>query len=158
MIYGQGLYASSKPWDGTITIEESIPETPISNYIGTSLIPLAGTINAGIDESVAGGIAQQVPEMGITNISMTLAATYDYVSPSETVLQFTLDGSDEHMGTYDQEYVRVQYNDEDVLEYVLETIGTYESGVAQSIDDGSLIVATVETFGLWIIKEVKDVG
>jgi hypothetical protein len=151
MIYGQGLYASSKPWDGTITIEESIPEMHISNYADASLIPFTEMVNAHIDESVADVITQQVQEMGITNISMTLIPAYDHASPSEIIKQLTLDTTEGHMGTYDTDYVRINTNNE----YVLIESYMYE-GVAQSIDEGSLTVATIDTSVFASIESIEE--
>jgi hypothetical protein len=151
MIYGQGLYASSKPWDGTITIEESISSIVTTRTDVYAMSPITDTAEVSPIEPYSSAINETVSGIRVTFSQFTMSGIYDTVSASEIVGSFTMDSRPDHIGTYDPDFVEINTNNQ----YHLKEAFSY-SGVAQSIDDGSLTVATIDTSVFASIESIEE--
>jgi hypothetical protein len=151
MVYGQGLYASSKPWDGTITIEESISSIVTTRTDVYTMSPITDTAEISPIEPYSSAINETVSGIRVTFSQFTMSGIYDTVSASEIVGSFTMDSRPDHIGTYDPDFVEINTNNQ----YHLKEAFSY-SGVAQSIDDGSLTVATIDTSVFASIESIEE--
>jgi hypothetical protein len=80
-----------------------------------------------------------------------MSGIYDTVSTSGIVKSFTMDSRADHIGTYDSDFVEINTNNQ----YHLKEAFSY-SGVSQSIDDGSLTVATIDTSVFGSIESIEE--
>jgi hypothetical protein len=151
MVYGQGLYASSKPWDGTITIEESISSIVTTRTDVYTMSPITDTAEISPIEPYSSAINETVSGIRVTFSQFTMSGIYDTVSTSGIVSSFTMDSRPDHLGTYDSDFVEINTNNQ----YHLKEAFSY-SGVAQSIDDGSLTVATIDTSVFASIESIEE--
>jgi hypothetical protein len=151
MIYGQGLYANSKPWDGTITIEESIPSIVMTRTDVYTMSPITDTAEVSPIELYSSAINETVSGIRVTFSQFTMSGIYDTVSTSGIVKSFTMDSRADHIGTYDSDFVEINTNNQ----YHLKEAFSY-SGVSQSIDDGSLTVATIDTSVFASIESIEE--
>jgi hypothetical protein len=151
MVYGQGLYASSKPWDGTITIEESISSIVTTRTDVYTMSPITDTAEISPIEPYSSAINETISGIRVTFSQFTMSGIYDTVSTSGIVSSFTMDSRPDHIGTYDSDFVEINTNNQ----YHLKEAFSY-SGVAQSIDDGSLTVATIDTSVFASIESIEE--
>jgi hypothetical protein len=152
MIYGQGLYASSKPWDGTITIEESISSIVTTRTDVYTMSPITDTAEISPIESYSSAINETVSGIRVTFSQFTMSGIYDTVSASEIVDSFTMDSRTDHLGTYDPDFVEINTNNQ----YHLKEAFSY-SGVAETIDSGTLKKIEVDTGEFATISNVQEV-
>jgi hypothetical protein len=152
MIYGQGLYASSKPWDGTITIEESISSIVTTRTDVYTMSPITDTAEISPIESYSSAINETVSGIRVTLSQFTMSGIYDTVSASEIVGSFTMDSRTDHLGTYDPDFVEINTNNQ----YHLKEAFSY-SGVAETIDSGTLKKIEVDTGEFATISNVQEV-
>jgi hypothetical protein len=152
MIYGQGLYASSKPWDGTITIEESIPSIVMTRTDVYTMSPITDTAGISPIEPYSSAINETVSGIRVTFSQFTMSGIYDTVSASEIVGSFTMDSRPDHLGTYDPNFVEINTNNQ----YHLKEALSY-SGVAETIDSGTLKKIEVDTGEFATISNVQEV-
>jgi hypothetical protein len=152
MIYGQGLYASSKPWDGTITIEESISSIVTTRTDVYTMSPITDTAEISPIEPYSSAINETVSGIRVTFSQFTMSGIYDTVSASEIVGSFTMDSRTDHLGTYDPDFVEINTNNQ----YHLKEAFSY-SGVAETIDSGTLKKIEVDTGEFATISNVQEV-
>lgn len=152
MVYGQGLYASSKPWDGTITIEESISSITTTRTDVFGISPIAENVVAGADVPTPSAISETISGIRVTFSQFTMSGIYDTVSASEIVKSFILDTTEQHIGTYDTDYVEISSNNQ----YHLKESFSY-AGTSESIDTGYLDKVEIDTTEFNTISSIEAV-
>jgi len=152
MIYGQGLYASSKPWDGTITIEESIPSIVTTRTDVYTISPITDIAEVSPIDKYSSTFNETVSGIRVTFSQFTMSGIYDTVSASEIVKSFTMDSRTDHLGTYDPDFVEINTNNQ----YHLKENFTFE-GTQESIDTGYLDKVEIDTTEFDTISSIEAV-
>lgn len=152
MIYGQGLYASSKPWDGKIDIEESIPTITTIRTDVFGISPIVENVVAGADVPTPFAISETVSGIRVTFSQFTMSGIYDTVSASEIVGSFTMDSRPDHLGTYDSDFVEINVNNQ----YHLIESFSY-AGTSETIDTGYLDKVEIDTTEFDTISSIEAV-
>lgn len=152
MIYGQGLYASSKPWDGKIDIEESIPTITTNRADVFSVSSIVDNVVAGADMPMPSTITETISGIRVLPRQFTMSGIYDTVSPAEVIRSFTMDSTQAHIGSYDTDYVEINSNNQ----YHLKESFSY-TGTAESIDTGYLDKVEIDTTEFDTISSIEVV-
>jgi hypothetical protein len=152
MIYGQGLYASSKPWDGTITIEESISSIVTTRTDVYTMSPITDTAEISPIEPYSSAINETISGIRVTFSQFTMSGIYDTVSTSGIVKSFTMDSRTDHLGTYDPDFVEINTNNQ----YHLKENFMFE-GTQESIDTGYLDKVEIDTTEFDTISSIEAV-
>lgn len=150
MIYGQGLYASSKPWDGKIDIEESIPTITTDRTDVFSVSPIADNVVAGADVPTSSTITETIGGIRVTFPQFTISGIYDTVSHAEIIRSFTMDSTQAHAGTYDTDFVEINSNNQYHLIESFSYVGTIET-----IDTGYLDKVEIDTTEFDTISSIE---
>lgn len=147
-IFGQGLYA--KFVDGNPTVEESIdlftPRIP-----RPTIMPMTDQVKVRQQAPLRGAVTQSISFITPSIPRPIVMGMNETVSSSEVYKAFIMDGTDAHLGTFNNTYVYV----DTTPQYKL--IGTYTyDGTAQTIDSGSMSEAEFDTAQFSSITDIKD--